>query len=195
MLLFLAAPFGVLFLGMAARTAGVLDTEEAIRARTEEWRGKAAPAAAAAGVPLDLLLGLVATESSGRPGATSRAGAVGLTQLMPATGRGLAAEAGLPSPSTADLRDPDLNLRLGARYLADQLETFRGDPALALAAYNAGPGRAMEWRRREPTREGIDLVRAHAGPETRAYVERVLARRRWFREPPAPAPQDTPATR
>jgi soluble lytic murein transglycosylase-like protein len=100
-----------------------------------------------------LLAALVWTESAFRPDAVSHAGALGLAQLMPGTARGL----------RVDPRDPLQNLDGGARYLRAQLDRF-GRVDLALAAYNAGPGRVQ-------AKGGVpDIV------ETQLYVVRVLQR-------------------
>jgi soluble lytic murein transglycosylase-like protein len=107
------------------------------------------------GVDGRLLAALVWTESSFRPDAVSHAGALGLAQLMPDTARGLG----------VDPRDPLRNLDGGARYLRAQLDRF-GRVDLALAAYNAGPGRVQ-------AAGGVpDIV------ETQLYVVRVLDRYR-----------------
>ena len=189
MLLFVLVPFAALFLAMGAHPAGLIDTDEDVRLRTESWRPLAARAAAEAGVPLDLLLALVATESSGRPGATSGSGAMGLTQLMPPTARGAAARLPGLDPDALDYYEPDLNLRLGAAVLGDELRAFGGDAALSLAAYHRGPAAPAAWRKELPGRPGIEVVRDRAPPVTRAYVERVIARRRWFQGTPRPAGQ------
>lgn len=99
-----------------------------------------------------LLHALVAVESAYRPEAVSAAGAGGLTQLMPATAREL---------GVADRFDARANLLGGADYLARQLVRF-GDVRLALAAYNAGPGRVAR------------LGRIPAIAETETYVGRVV---------------------
>ena len=100
-----------------------------------------ASAAATQGVDGRLLAALAWSESSFRPNAVSRAGAAGLTQLMPATARGL----GLRVDSTVDQRfDPELNLNAGARYLRQQIVRF-GSVELGLAAYNAGPGNVVRY--------------------------------------------------
>lgn len=112
-------------------------------------------AATEAGIAPALLDALVAQESNYDPNARSRAGAMGLTQLMPDT----AAALGVQNPF-----NPIENLRGGARYLASLLKRF-GDPALALAAYNAGPGRVE--------RAGNQIPNI---AETQNYVKRVLAR-------------------
>lgn len=111
-------------------------------------------AAGVAGVDARLLAALVWSESNFHPGVVSHAGAIGLTQLMPGTAAGM----------RVDPWDPIQNLLGGARYLRVQLERF-GTADLALAAYNAGPGRVERAGRRIP-----DIT------ETQVYVLRVLER-------------------
>jgi soluble lytic murein transglycosylase-like protein len=118
------------------------------------WAAAIDAAAQANGVDGRLLAVLVWAESNFRPEAVSHAGALGLTQLMPGTARGLG----------VDPRDPTANLAGGARYLAAQLDAF-GRVDLALAAYNAGPARVEQAGRAVP-----DIV------ETQLYVARVLER-------------------
>lgn len=110
-------------------------------------------AAAEAGIDPRLFDALVAAESSYDPLARSRAGALGLSQLMPDTARSL---------GVSDPFDARQNLRGGATYLAQMLKRFDGDPRLALAAYNAGPGAVQKFG-------GIPPY-----DETKRYVERVL---------------------
>lgn len=107
-------------------------------------------AAARHGIDPKLLAGLVRQESGFDPGARSGAGAVGLTQLMPATAR----ELGVTDPT-----DPVQALDGGARYLRAQLDRFGGDPALALAAYNAGPGAVQRYGGVPPFAETQNYVR------------------------------------
>lgn len=102
-----------------------------------------------------LLAALVEAESSFLPDAVSPVGAVGLTQVMPATARWL----GQPG----DLKDPTANLEVGARYLRQLLDRFDGDLELALAAYNAGPTAVLRYGGVPPYRE------------TRSYVRKVLS--------------------
>jgi soluble lytic murein transglycosylase-like protein len=122
------------------------------------WSGQYAKAmveiARANDISPHLLEAVVWQESRWNPGAISRAGAIGLAQLMPGTARDLG----------VDPRDPIQNLSGGARYLRQQLNRFDGNVEKALAAYNAGPGRVM-------TAGGIPSI-----PETQAYVRAIVAR-------------------
>jgi soluble lytic murein transglycosylase len=137
-------------------------------------------AAGRAGLEVALLQGLVAAESGGRVDAVSHAGATGLCQLRLSTAQDLV---GRRRVLTADeLRAPDLNLDLGARYLALQLARFDGDVALALAAYNAGPTHAKRWSRRSAHVPGLEVVRREGFAETRTYVSRVLGYRTRYRQ-------------
>lgn len=106
----------------------------------------------------------------------SHAGAIGLMQLMPATARETAARIGLPTPLRRDLMDPQTNIRLGAAYLARMAERFDGHPALASAAYNAGPHRVKRWLPKAPLAADLWIATIPFN-ETRAYVRRVLAYR------------------
>jgi soluble lytic murein transglycosylase-like protein len=98
-----------------------------------------------------LLAGLIKQESGFNPNAGSPAGAQGLCQLMPGTARGL---------GVTDLHDPVQSIEGGAKYLAQQLETFHGDVARALAAYNAGPGAVQRYGGVPPYAETQNYVRA-----------------------------------
>ena len=71
-----------------------------------------------------------------------RAGALGLTQVIPSTGEAIAGDLGSADFAASDLFRPNVSLRFGASYLSDQLQAFDGDPYRALAAYNGGPGAA-----------------------------------------------------
>lgn len=83
----------------------------------------------------EVAFGLVRAESSFRPRVVSSAGAVGLTQVLPSTGRWI-----VPGTTRRDLMDPETNLRVGFRYLRYLYEKYDGDERLALTAYNRGPG-------------------------------------------------------
>jgi soluble lytic murein transglycosylase-like protein len=125
------------------------------------------------GIDPALLKGLIRQESGFDPAARSSAGATGLTQLMPGTA---ASRGGAPT-------DPAQAIDGGARYLKQQLDRFGGDPSLALAAYNAGPGAVAKFGGVPPY------------GETQAYVQKVLAFADQYRAPAAvPAVSALPAT-
>ena len=129
-------------------------------------------AASGASVPPALVFGLVRQESVFTTDIRSRSGAVGLMQVMPATGRQLHRREG--HGARPDLRSPAVNVRLGVAYLRQMLDLFGGDPVLALAAYNAGPGRARRWRADLGSLPPDEFVESIPIAESRHYVKRVL---------------------
>ena len=106
-------------------------------------------------IPCALLLAVMHVESHFNPDAVSPAGAVGLMQIMPPTG----ARYGVRH----NLADPIKNIDVGARYLKDLLQLFKGDTELAVAAYNSGEGAVLKYGYRIPPYH-----------ETRAYVPKVM---------------------
>ncbi len=117
-----------------------------------------------------LIAAVIYRESKFDPRAESRSGAIGLMQLLPATAEGIALHTGGAGFVTADLYDPEINVRYGSFYLRRLLRKY-GDERLALAAYNAGQRNVDEWRRRG---------RGIAFDETRHYVETVLEMREVY---------------
>ena len=88
-----------------------------------------------------LLLAVIETESSYRPKVVSNKGAVGLMQIRPFVGRGLSSELLGDAIDDGALYDPEINIQLGAYYLAKLLKKFDGNLGMALEAYNRGPYR------------------------------------------------------
>jgi soluble lytic murein transglycosylase len=127
-------------------------------------------AATQAGLPMELLLGVAKQESRFTPAVRSPVGATGLLQLMPDTAAELA---GGPVPEQV-LEDPAGNASLGARYLAQMLRQWDGDPLLAVASYNAGPGAVAGWVNPRLRSDPELWVEAIPYPETRLYVKKVL---------------------
>ncbi|MEB3265324.1 MAG: transglycosylase SLT domain-containing protein [Cyanobacteriota bacterium] len=142
------------------------------------------PVEQAEGLPPGLLAAVGRQESRFSAGVRSGAGAVGLLQLMPDTAAELA---GRPLDSAA-LEDPQLNARLGGRYLRQLLDQWRGQPLLAVASYNAGPGAVQEWVNPRLTAEPELWVEAIPYPETRLYVKKVLGNL-WTYQNPGLQPQ------
>jgi len=120
-----------------------------------------------------LVAALVAQESTFQADVRSSANAWGLMQVVPATGRQLAAQLGIKPFSTNRLTDPEINLRLGTKYFADLLGRF-GDAAPALAAYNAGSSRVVKWMAERPTLDRDEFIDDIPFPETQNYVKRIL---------------------
>jgi soluble lytic murein transglycosylase len=121
-------------------------------------------------------------ESGYRPAVTSPAGARGLLQIMPDTGRQLARQLGLPAFDADDLYRPRVNIQLGSFYLAQLARTFDGRMEAAIASYNAGPEAAARWTEEQPGLADDEWVEAVPYSQTRAYVKRVLRSVHAYRE-------------
>lgn len=117
--------------------------------------------------------GLIRQESFFNATAVSPVGAVGLMQVMPNTATGLARRAGISSFQTSMLRDPDVNVRLGTLYLADQMARWDGRLSDVYSAYNAGPNRVVRWRTYPEHRDDEIYVERIPIAETRDYVKRL----------------------
>ncbi len=125
-------------------------------------------------VDVALLYGIARQESRFSPDIVSSAGAVGLMQLMPRTARWVANQLGRKDYRAAAIADVELNTLFGAYYFKYWFDRLDRMPALATAAYNAGPGRAQAWRPPAPL-EGAVWVETIPFNETRDYVKKVLA--------------------
>jgi soluble lytic murein transglycosylase len=133
-----------------------------------------------------LVFAIVRQESAFAPDAKSGVGARGLMQLMPGTAKNVADK--LQMPYSADRLSADglYNLTLGQSYLERLIEDFGGSYPLAIAAYNAGPGRVRQWLREFGDPRGRDLdmvdwVEMIPFNETRTYVQRVLENLQIYR--------------
>jgi soluble lytic murein transglycosylase len=110
-----------------------------------------------------LLAAVIESESKFDPDAQSKAGAIGLMQLTPATAKGIAQYTGGSRFRVSDLTNPDINIRYGAWYLGHLMNKY-GNERLALAAYNAGQDNVDRWRREHV---GIQFG------ETQDYISKV----------------------
>ena len=121
-----------------------------------------------------LVASLIRQESEFNPSVISYANAYGLMQLLPVTGKQMAKEEGIAHFQTFQLLDPEMNIRLGTRYLRDMLDKVGGVPEYAMAAYNAGDGRVLDWEAAGPY-SGIDeFVESIPFTQTREYVQGIV---------------------
>ena len=132
-------------------------------------------------LPVSLMLAVIKTESDFQHDTVSRAGAIGLMQLMPDTYIWFASKTGNDSAKKNDLYDPEINIDYGCAYFAYLYDKF-GDYNIALAAYNAGPTRVYEWL--SDLRYSSDGVTLKNIPydETAKYVETVTKRAEKYRQ-------------
>ncbi len=139
----------------------------------------------------DLVWSIIYEETYFSPWKTGRDGEIGLMQVTPTVGREWATETGmreLQSQMNSDpeslLRDPERNIQIGCWYLEKIYEQFRDEPEAEvrmIAAYNAGPSRAVEWSRVDgaaTTQSGAEFINRIDIPSTRAYVISIMQRYR-----------------
>ena len=126
-------------------------------------------------IPSAWVYGIIRQESAFASLVSSHVGAMGLMQLMPATGRAVAKKIGLNLTSKQDIYTIDNNLRLGSAYLQQMLKRFDNNPLLASAAYNAGPGRVKRWLKQNACVPADIWVELIPFKETRRYVRKVLS--------------------
>ena len=121
----------------------------------------------------DWLFAVMRQESLFRKDAVSRADARGLMQMQPATARAVARRWHLPPPARDDLFEPSVALRLGARYVHELLDKYRGQLAPSLAAYNAGPMSVSRWLPGDPMDADVWIENIPYA-ETRGYIQHIL---------------------
>ncbi|MCB1739460.1 MAG: transglycosylase SLT domain-containing protein [Gammaproteobacteria bacterium] len=137
--------------------------------------------ARAVGLPVERIYAIIRQESAFMEDARSSAGAMGPMQLMPGTARLVAGKLKLASPDARALMQPDLNITLGSRYLADLEQRYDSHPVLATAAYNAGPGNVARWLPKNETVPSEVWIESIPFGETRGYVQRVLGYQAIYR--------------
>ncbi len=136
--------------------------QELIRREAEEW-----------GVDPIMLAALIRQESAFKNDIISRAGAVGLMQVMPPTGAQLARAYGPSGFSEENLTTAEVNLHLGSAFFVEMSARYDGDLPLVLSAYNAGPTRANRWRRYPEASDALRFTERIPFVETRGYVKNV----------------------
>jgi soluble lytic murein transglycosylase len=133
-----------------------------------------------------LILGIARQESEFNTATMSGAGARGILQVMPLTARHICRDYKIKCDIPRLMKDAAYNTMLGSAYISDRMDEFRGSYILAIAGYNAGPGRAREWIRefgdpRDPKVDPIDWIHRIPIEETRNYVQRVLSNIQVYR--------------
>ncbi|MHA6484759.1 lytic transglycosylase domain-containing protein [Paenibacillus sp. strain BS8-2] len=156
------ASFGIMNGNGTETEHGALTSDYNFSGAAAPFAGIIAEASAKYGVDSALIEAVIATESGFRPLAESHAGAKGLMQLMDGTARGL---------GVTDSFDPVQNIEGGTRYLSLLLRKYNGHEAVALAAYNAGPGRIDRLGIR--TNEELLARLSELPEETQRYVTKV----------------------
>jgi len=126
-----------------------------------------------------LILALIRQESAYNPRAVSRAGARGMMQLLPGTAKAVARQMGISYSRARLTDDMQYNITLGSWYLQSLLDKFDGSYIMALAGYNAGPGRVVQWVEQNghphrPDVDPVDWVELIPFSETRNYVQRIM---------------------
>ncbi len=138
------------------------------------WRQVFNEHSKSAGIIDSWAYGVARSESLFMRDIRSSAGAIGVMQLMPATGRQTARELNLPYAGLATLTDSTSNIRLGTHYLGKMFDRFDGNRVLATAAYNAGPHRVDSWLPDSGSLDARIWIENIPFNETRGYVKRVL---------------------
>ncbi len=123
---------------------------------------------------LSWMYALIRAESAFAEDVRSPAGALGLMQVMPATGKLTARRIGLRHYNTKQLLQSKKNIRIGSAYLRQMYDSFNNNTVLATAAYNAGPSNVKRWLPKKHCQEADIWIEQIPFAETRKYVRRIL---------------------
>jgi soluble lytic murein transglycosylase len=129
-----------------------------------------------------LVASLIRQESEFNPAAVSRANAIGLMQLLARTGKLVARQENLKRYNASELYTPAVNLQLGTRYFRGMVDQFGGTFEYALAAYNAGSDRVVDWLGQGKYRDAPEFVESIPFTETREYVQAILRNASVYRQ-------------
>ena len=115
-----------------------------------------------------LIMAVIEIESKFKRKAVSKAGAIGLMQIMPKTAKSLSRELNIKKYNKNSLYNPEINIKIGTYYLKKLLQEFNNDIDLTLAAYNAGMGNIKKWQKQK---KEIPFE------ETRTFIKKVKSAR------------------
>ncbi len=121
------------------------------------------------------VLAVIREESRFDPKAGSYAGALGLMQIMPATGKSIANSLNIKNFSNEMLYDPETNIKMGCFYLSRQLQNFNQNKYFACGAYNGGPGAMSKWIASYKSDDIDEFIENITYDETRNYIKKVMA--------------------
>ena len=121
-----------------------------------------------------LIFAMILEESRYRKDAISWAGAIGLMQIMPATGRQLASQLNIHRFRTSMLKIPEVNIRMGTKYIGYLNSIFDGNAMLVTGAYNGGPGRMRRWLDSKNIKDLDEFVEKITIRETRLHIKKVI---------------------
>ncbi len=121
-----------------------------------------------------LIYAMILEESRYRADAISWAGAIGLMQIMPATGRELARKLKISRFRTSMLKNPEVNIRMGIKYIKELNSMFDSNAMLVSGAYNGGPGRMSRWLESKNIKDIDEFVEKITIRETRLHIKKVI---------------------
>ncbi len=126
-------------------------------------------------------LAVMRQESNFVPDAGSYAGAQGLMQIMPETGKGIASQVGISNYNINLLLDPDINIGMGTFYLRQQLDNFDQNMIYCLGAYNGGPGRMSDWISRQGNMDIYEFIENISYEQSREYIKKVMGNYHFYK--------------
>jgi soluble lytic murein transglycosylase len=128
-----------------------------------------------------MVASLIRQESEFNPNAVSNKNALGLMQLLPKVGKGVAKQQKLKHFSAPQLFTPNINLQLGTKYFRSMVDEFGGFE-YALAAYNAGDDRVHDWQSQGKYRDVQEFVESIPFTQTREYVQAIMRNANVYRQ-------------
>jgi len=123
----------------------------------------------------NFILAIIREESRFKADAGSHAGAQGLMQIMPATGKSIASQIGISNFNESMLHDPQTSITMGSFYISQMLSNFGNNKYYALGAYNGGPGAMQKWISKYGSLDIDEFIESLTYDETKNYIKKVMA--------------------